>query len=381
MASFWSVVRYTYLRRNPLLWVLLVVLPVLVSVFLLQLFDARSPLHMPIGIVQQDNSPLARRLVRGLDANAAMDVVRFCSDLPTCEQGMRNGELLGVVHLPPSLEKNALHGDAPMVPIYLNGQSMVAYNTLFKEIRAVIAAEGARIDRRNLPDPVRTQLHAIRNPSLDYLAFLGVAMLAAVFHMAAMVVAVYLVGEPLRDRTANVLLALTGGNPIRVITGRLLPALVVLWMLALLFAVWARARTGLILALPEFALLAFGTLSMLAACMAAGLAWTGFSGNMRMASSTAGVIGGPAFAFSGITFPLIAMPAAVQVYAQLLPLTHFLQLQNHLLFSGIGHIAVVKQLVILWGMTLFWMLLGLPLLCKRLRSPHFHGGHREEPFA
>lgn len=381
MNTFCQVVRYTYLRTSLLQWLLLVVLPVLVSVFLMGLFDARAPLNMPIGVVLQDNSPLAMRIVRGLESNASIAVIRICPDLPSCESGMRNGELLGTVHLPPGLERRALHTEAPVIPVYLNGQSMVTYNILFKEIRAVLGTEAARIERRNPPDPVRTQMHAVHNPSLDYLAFLGVAMLAAVFHMAAMIVPVFLMGEPLRDRTADVLLAHAGGNPIRAVTGRLLPALLILWALSLFFGVWVRARSGIVLAWPEFALLALGTLAMIAACMSAGLAWTALSGNMRMASSTAGIIGGPAFAFSGITFPLIAMPHAVQVFAWILPLTHFQMLQNHLLFSGISHMAVVSQLLVLWGMTLFWLALGLPLMCKRLRSPHFQGGHREEPFA
>jgi len=381
MGSFWNVVRYTYLRKDPLLWTLLFALPVLVSVFLMGLFDARSPLHLPIGVVQQDNSLLARRIVRGLEATATISVNRICPDIPTCEQAMRDGELLGTVHLPPGLERKAMHGDAPVVPVYLNGQSMVAYNTLFRDIRAVIGNESARIDKRNLPDPIRTQLHAIRNPSLDYLAFLGVAMLAAVFHLGGMVIAVYLMGAPLRDRNADLLLAAAGGNPIRAISGRLLPAILVLWFLSMFFGVWARVRTGNSLSSTDFALLSFASLGMVSACVAAGLAWTSITGNMRMASSTAGVVGGPAFAFSGITFPLVSMPAVVQIYAQLLPLTHFLQLQNHLLFPGVSHGAIVGKLVILWAMTAFWSVLGIPLMAKRFRSPHFHGGHREEPFA
>ncbi len=108
---------------------------------------------------------------------------------------------------------------------------------------------------------------------------------------------------------------------------------------------------------------------------------TSFSGNMRMASSTAGVVGGPAFAFSGITFPIVAMSPAVQVYAQILPLTHLLQLQNHLLFASISHVSVVRQIAILCVMILCWSAVGIPLMVKRLRNPHFQGGHREEPFA
>lgn len=381
MQTFWQVIRYTFVRRNPLLWLLLVVLPVLVALFVMFLFDARSPLHLPIGVVVQDDSPLAWRVVRALDADASISVALVCPDLPACERAMRDGKLLGTVQLPPGLERKVARGEAPVVPVYLNGQSMVTYNILFKEVRAALSNIGAKADKRNPPDPIVTQLHAIHNPNLDYLAYLGAAMLMAVFHLAAMVVGVYLMGEPLRDRTADSLLAAAGGNPIRAITARLLPALLVLWLIAMFFAVWVRARSGLALPFTEFGLLSLATLAMLAAAMAAGMAWTSFSGNMRMASSTAGVVGGPAFAFSGITFPIVAMSPAVQIYAQILPLTHLLQLQNHLLFASISHVSVVRQIAILCVMILCWSAVGIPLMVKRLRNPHFQGGHREEPFA
>ena len=380
MQDYWNVIRYTYGRKNHLLWILGVILPVLISVFLMALFDSRTPLRLPVGVVVQDDSPLAHRVIRHLQSNATIRVTHFCVDLPSCEKAMRQGQIFATVHIPPRLEKRVFRGEAPGVPVYLNGQSLVAYNMLYKEIRGILTQEGAGIEKRNPKDPITTQLHAIHNPSLDYLAFLGLSMLAAVFHLASMVVAVYLVGEPLRDRTADTLLQLTHNNPIRALMARLLPALVVLWLLNLFFAVWIRYRTHLSLAPTEFFLLALGTFFMISAAMAAGMAWTALSGNMRIASSTAGVIGGPAFAFSGITFPLISMPWPVQLYAQLLPLTHFLEIQNHLLFADMGHLASVQSILILAGMTFAWAMVGIPLLCKRFRQPHFHGGHREEPF-
>ena len=160
-----------------------------------------------------------------------------------------------------------------------------------------------------------------------------------------------------------------------------MPGLIWMWLLYLFFAVYIRARSGIVMGSVEFALLAFGALGMMAACMAAGMAWTSFSGNMRIASSTAAVIGGPAFAFSGITFPLLAMPLPAQIFAQALPLTHYLRMQNQLLFTEVGHAAVSTQILVLWGMALGWFLLGLPLMCRRLKQPHFHGGHREEAFS
>jgi ABC-2 type transport system permease protein len=53
------------------------------------------------------------------------------------------------------------------------------------------------------------------------------------------------------------------------------------------------------------------------------IAWTA---NLRMSLGLGAVILGPAAAFSGVTFPLSAMPAAARAWAETLPLTHALVL-------------------------------------------------------
>ncbi|MDR1759426.1 MAG: ABC transporter permease [Fibrobacter sp.] len=381
MTAFLNVMRFTFLRREPVLWLLLVILPVLVSLFAVTLFNSRTPLHLPVGIVMQDESPLVRRILQNLESSPVIRVARVCPDISECESAMRDGDLLGVIQIPPDLERRALRGEAPVVPVYLSGQSLVAYNMLFKEIQAILGTISAFLDRRNLPEPVSVQIHAVNNPAMDYQMYLGLGLVAAIFHLAAMVVAVFLAAEPLREHNADRLLAAANGNYRVAIFARLVPALVFLWLLSLFFITWVHSRAGIRLAPPDFAFLAAGMFMMLAACMAGGMAWVAISGSMRIACSAAGVLGGPSFAFSGITFPLEAMPLVVQIFAKCLPLTHFLELQTVLMFGSAGRFAVTEPLAVLSGMTLFWLLAGTAWLGKRLHDTHFHGGHPEEDFA
>jgi ABC-2 type transport system permease protein len=359
-------------------WLLLVILPVLVSLFVIALFGARTPIHTPVGVVIQDESHLTRKILRSLKSNADINVKRICSDASACESAMRAGELLAVIHLPPELEKRARRGEAPVIPVYLSGQSLITYNTLYKEIQTVIGSISADLDRRNLPDPISVQLHAVHNPVMDYQVFLGLGLIAAVFHLGAMVVAIFLAAEPLREHNADKLLKAAGGSPWIAFAGRFLPALLILWLLMLAFNVCIRFHAGIRLDIADFALLSAGILGMLAACIAAGMAWVGISGTMRIASSAAGAIGSPAFAFSGLTFPLEAMPWAVQIFANLLPLTHFLELQTQIMFGSAGREAAFSSLLILCGMTLFWLLVGIFPMIHRWKNPHFHGGRPEE---
>jgi ABC-2 type transport system permease protein len=70
------------------------------------------------------------------------------------------------------------------------------------------------------------------------------------------------------------------------------------------------------------------------------------------------VIGGPAFAFAGQTFPVMAMPFAVRCFAFLLPLTHVLRVQSMMLLGDVGMAESWEVIKLMGGMALFWVLLG-----------------------
>ena len=67
------------------------------------------------------------------------------------------------------------------------------------------------------------------------------------------------------------------------------------------------------------------TLLFVAGYLSVALMLVAWTANLRFASSIAALYSAPAFAFVGITFPLMGMPVAGRVWSALLPLTHYLQ--------------------------------------------------------
>jgi ABC-2 type transport system permease protein len=133
-----------------------------------------------------------------------------------------------------------------------------------------------------------------------------------------------------------------------------------------MMAVYAYARRALTpMTFDEFVVVSAGQLAMILACSGAGAAFVGLTGNMRMSSSVAGVIAGPAFAFAGQTFPVMAMPLVVRGFAFLLPLTHVLKVQSTMLLGSVGKAHAWESIAILLCMALFWHLLASKLLFLR----------------
>ena len=107
---------------------------------------------------------------------------------------------------------------------------------------------------------------------------------------------------------------------------------------------------------------------MITACSGAGIVFVGVFGLMRMATGAAGIIGSPAFAFAGQTFPVMAMPFAVRCFGFVLPLTHVLMIQSTMMLGNVDMVPAWHSMEILIGMAIFWNVLGAFLMSMRWKQ-------------
>ena len=319
-------------------------------------FSAEIIQHVPIGLLKQDRSQLADKVEMALRADPVLEVAMECDDRSECEHAVIRGDLQAFIVLPYDMERRALRLETPVIPVYSSGQNYLTNTFAVKEIRSVISAIGADMFTKQMDDPIHVELKSVSNNSGNYQGFLGLGLVTAIFHLAGILAAVYLFSFPFRDHRVREFLKAAGGS--RVVLG----AATVLPMVA----VYAYARRALTpMTFDEFVVVSAGQLAMILACSGAGAAFVGITGNMRMSSSVAGVIAGPAFAFAGQTFPVMAMPLVVRGFAFLLPLTHILKVQSTMLLGSVGKAHAWESIVVLLCMALFWHLLASKLLMLR----------------
>ena len=189
-----------YFGHKIVLWMILTVLPVGVSVFMLEMFSSEIVQHVPIGVLKQDKSLLADRLERALEASPVLDIKMNCHDMNECEHAVIRGDLQTFIIIPTELERRALRLEAPVIPVYSSGQNYLTNMFATKEIRAVITDVGAKLYTASFEDPIKTEIHSVGNIEGNYQGFLALGLVSAMFHLAAMLVAVYVGSFPLRDR-------------------------------------------------------------------------------------------------------------------------------------------------------------------------------------
>ena len=347
-----------------MLWLVLLILPLGTSVFMMDLFSAEIIQHVPIGIVNQDRSQLADEITMALKADPVLEVALECGDRSECEHAVVRGELQAFLVLPNEMERRALRFETPVIPVYSSGQNYLTNTFAVKEIRSVISSIGSNLFTKQMEEPVQVEIKSVGNNSGNYQGFLGLGLVTAIFHLAGILAAVYLFSFPFRDHRIREFLAAAGGSRVVLGAATVLPLVVIQWLS--MVAVYAYAHRALApMTFDEFIIVSAGQLAMLLACSGAGAAFVGITGNMRMSSSVAGVIAGPAFAFAGQTFPVMAMPFAVRCFAFLLPLTHILKVQSMMLLGSVGKAHAWESIVVLLFMALFWHLLASKLLFLR----------------
>ena len=351
--------------------VLLVVLPLAGIALVAAIFWKRLPSDLPVAVVDADRSVLSRRLVRMLDATKSMRATGPFATPAEALDEVLSGRAYAVLMIPEHLERDVKRGSAPKVGLHYNALTMIPGSILKRDVKSVVGTLSAGVEiqaRRALgepPDvaavrfePVRSLRGALFNPGLDYLAFLVPALVATLLSVFVLVGAVHSLGVELRDGTAGEWLA-AGGSPARAVAGTLLPQTLHFTALGLV----ATAGEFRLLDIPlrgSPPLVALATVLLVLACQAMGLLIVALAANLRLASSAAAFYAGPAFAFTGISFPTFGMPLAAKAWGALLPLTHYLELLLSQALRGappstaLGPLAALTAFVLLAPPAAIW---------------------------
>lgn len=176
----------------------------------------------------------------------------------------------------------------------------------------------------------------------------------------------------LKEGTAGVFLAGAKGNVVVAALGKLLPLTLFYGLLGLAMVTLLYRYLGMSLR-GGFPLVAASTLAFVVAYQGVGMLFIALLGNFRLSTSLAAVYAAPAFAFTGITFPIVGMPLFAKVWGAILPLTWYLKFLVRYGFHGAALSAAMPDLLALLGFVGVCPLLGLPILAHRLRTPALWG--------
>jgi len=373
------------LPHFPVLWALLGPIPLAAGLLLTGVFQAEVARRLPIGILDFDATQTARLAARWVGAARTVNIVARVQDLGEAQALLVQRKVYAVLVVPRHFERDLLHGRSPRVTLLYNEQYLTAGNLISADVaRAVSAGSGVvafELQRSRgvtqaaaeaAAEPVRVDSRLLFNPAINYARGVGLVLVVGLIQIVLGLSTIYVVGRELRDSTAGEWLAAAGGSPTVAWIGKLAPYLIydLVLMLGLVggYMAWFHIPVR-----GSLGLLALGAVAFSLASRTIGVLLTVWLANLRKALGVGSVFFGTAVAFSGVTFPLIAMSTFAKVWSGCVPLTRFMLLLRDQVMVGAPLRISAAPILVLAATALVAGLVALPRMGRVLRDSRLWG--------
>ena len=356
-----------------------VVLPLFLLFFMSTIFGDGQMRHLPIGIVDGDNTATSRSIVRDIAAVPTFEVAKHYTDDAEARAAVQRKEIYGYLSIPPRFEEAMMRGTGATLNYYyhyallaVGGEVMSAFETALIPVRMapiVVGAVTLGAGEGNIETfllPMTSDDHALYNPSLDYAVYLAVPIFYIMFQILMLLVTLYAVGSERKGETAVSWLVAADGNILRAVVGKLLPYTFIFICEALLAGVvffhWEHIPMAG--SMPLFSL---ATVLFIVATQAVAVILYTLFPVFSLVISVVSMVGSLGATLSGLTFPISAMSPLVQWVARLFPVRHFTEAMQCIIYFDGGFSACWSQLAVLCVFPLVMVAL-LPRLRKILQT-------------
>ncbi|MFS0758174.1 ABC transporter permease [Noviherbaspirillum sp. 1P10PC] len=359
---------FIQLKRDRLTFGMIVGIP-LIQLLLFGFAINSDPRNLPTAVVMADPGPFARSYVAAMAASGYFRIVGSVDESQAARL-LDQGRVQFVVTFPPGFHRDLVRGKPAVVLVEADATDPMATGGAI----AVLNQLGPGLFAPDLPGrqvqqvqpalPGRTlelRVHRRYNPEA-MTAYNVVPGLLGVILTMTMVLMTGLAMTRERERGTFENLLATPATPLEVITGKIIPY--VLIGLVQVSLILLAARWIFNVPMHGSLLLLYGVvLLFICANLTLGITFSSIARNQLQAMQMTFFFFLPSMLLSGFMFPFRGMPEWAQAVGSLLPLTHFLVLVRGILLKGNGLALLWPQI---WPLLLFTTaVLGLGLKTYR----------------
>ena len=410
-AAFWHSARreWDFLVQNRWDFSLMFWMPIVLIFLVWWIFSKGMAVGIPIAVIDNDHSAQSATIIRYIDATPEVAVVKSLHSAAAAQQAIETTDVMAVVEIPENFSANLLAGKTSRLLLNVNAQYGTHSGMIQKAVQTAVStfSAGAEMQRRvaigedvtltkTSYAPIQSQSVALFNTANNYQQFLAVTVVPALLHILSMVIGTSTVGRELVDKTLgewyqslkypkfasnhafNYSHPLTLGHEkpklsliIAGLNGKLIWAMFA-------YTLWAAVALTLVMQIFPIRLASVAITYLIFLMFMMVSFWLGVivtvgTFSYRQGLSFTGFISAPSFAFSGVTFPFLAMSPAAQRWANALPLTHYLNLQTTQLQMGAPPSFAYSSFIGFFIAVMITLLLAALLTKKALLKPEKWG--------
>lgn len=315
--------------------------------------------EIPIAIIDEDKSDLSRTIIQYIESSTSMKIVSYCNTQDEMREEFLKGEIHGGLYFPAELSNKIKSGKQSNVIMFTNGSNLLISNSLLNDGTKILKTVNAGILLKkfksngmtekqaiNLVNPIKVESNILYNSNYSYITYLIPGLTTFIMMMIAIMGAVPIINHKLIESEFQNELAMTNNKILPVLIGKSIPhllfhfanALILVGIIFPLFHINVKSSPFiLIIYLFFFIVVSFSFGIMLSSIFQ----------KRSFATEVALFVITPAFIYSGLTFPLWAMPEIHQIIAKLIPFTYFLSGFIKLYEIGTSIIYLKKEIIVL----------------------------------
>ena len=363
----------TYLINHKWDLSLVTLAPLVIILLFSSMFYQGKPEHLPIAVVDQDQSELSRQIKKYLTYQSTLHIELVTQNLSDAEQKLNQNKIWGYVVIPAGAEQRLVHAEDAQIGIFFN-QSYFSVGNSISSAMFVSSLEGIQDYMRHhylvrhLPElelPTATvKISPLYNPDLNYEFYLEPYMIPAILHLLLCCCVAFSVGQELKFKTTATWVM--GGAAWRALITKNLIYVFIFSFWTWVWMFWLIEVRGWFV-VGQLWVIIFAQVMLYCAYAFISSAMVLATQNLSKTFGLIAVYGGSSLSFAGVTLPLNNAPLFTQIWANIIPYTPYAKLQTQQWVVGSPLATSLLPFFILILYVVLYFILALFLLKHRLK--------------
>ena len=350
--------------------------PLFIIVLFSSMFYQGKPEHLPIAIIDQDQSELSRNIEKYVSHNSTLKIALISQSPDEVEKLLNQTKIWGYISIPAGAEQRLVQAQDAEISIAFNQSYFSVGNAISSAMLLSTLEASIDFTRQNylanslpyldIPTP-NVKISPLYNPNLSYEFYLEPFMIPAILHLLLCCCVAFAVGQELKFNTTAQWL-----NQHSIFSALLSKVLVYVviftaWTWAWMF--WLIEIRGWFVA-GQLWMILLGQFFFYSAYALISSTVVLATRDLAKSYGFIAVYGGSSLSFAGVTLPLNNAPLFTQFWANIIPYTPYAKLQTEQWVIGSPVSTSLLPLAVLTAYCLFYFATAYLFLKKYLKGVH-----------
>ena len=320
-----------------------------------------------IAILDNSKDEATQNIITRIESSTYFDINRTLSSNDQIGKVFKTGHIKLAVVFQSNFQNDLLHTNKAQIQIITDASDPNQANTLANYVSAIVMDYQKELNQnKELPYTINTEIRMLYNPQLkgEYSSVPGVMGMILLL-ISAMMTSISIVKEK-EIGTMEVLLV-SPMKPSVIIVSKVIPYFIV----SLVNVITILLISNFVFGIPiqgSFILLSFITIIYIICSLALGILISTVTSSQQAAMiiSLMGLML-PVVMLSGYAFPIANMPWILQIISNIIPAKWYIIMVKDVMIKGIGFFEIWQELIIILGMTMFFLMLSIKRFKVRLQ--------------